>query len=86
MKSTGTQYWESPNTDATNESGFSGLPGGGLLDDGSFDGIGNNGGWWSSTEYDALDAWGRYLGYSDGDVYRDGSDKRGGFSVRCLRD
>jgi len=28
MKSTGTQYWLSPNTDATNESGFSGLPGG----------------------------------------------------------
>jgi uncharacterized protein (TIGR02145 family) len=28
MKTTGLQYWISPNTDATNESGFSGLPGG----------------------------------------------------------
>ncbi|MFN5628176.1 MAG: fibrobacter succinogenes major paralogous domain-containing protein [Bacteroidota bacterium] len=36
MKSTGTQYWPSPNTDATNESGFSGLPGGGRSSNGAF--------------------------------------------------
>ena len=28
MKATGTEYWSAPNTDATNESGFAGLPGG----------------------------------------------------------
>ncbi len=45
MKSTGT--WQSPNTDATNSSGFSALPGGFRLANGSFYNAGN-GGWWSS--------------------------------------
>ena len=47
MKSTGTQYWSSPNSGATNESGFSGLPGGFRNDVGSFNYIGGYGGWWS---------------------------------------
>jgi uncharacterized protein (TIGR02145 family) len=64
MKSTGTQYWQSPNTDATNESGFSGLPGGYRFDDGTFDYIGNYGDWWSSTEGGTNNAWGRALNYT----------------------
>ncbi len=71
----------------TNESGFSGLPGGGRDGSGAFDDIGEYGTWWSSTEGSTGLAWGRFLGYGDGDVsrYGDGS-KREGFSVRCLRD
>ena len=86
MKSTGTQYWVNPNTDATNESGFSGLPGGGRNYNGSFASIGNYGAWWSSTEDDAGSAWGRDLGYGYGDVNRYGGYKENGLSVRCLRD
>jgi uncharacterized protein (TIGR02145 family) len=86
MKSTGTQYWLSPNTDATNSSGFSGLPGGYRGGSGAFGDIGNFGGWWSSTENDADDAWYRGLGYSYGDVYRNNTIKSFGFSVRCVRD
>jgi len=86
MKSTGTQYWQSPNQDATNESGFSGLPGGYRGPNGSFFGIGYYGYWWSSTEYDSISAWFRYLSYDGGSVDRGGNDKRDGFSVRCLRD
>ena len=85
MKSTGTQYWQSPNANATNESGFSGLPGGYRANDGTFSFIGSGGGWWSSTEYVTNDAWARYLDYSYGDVNRDGSAKANGFSVRCLK-
>jgi uncharacterized protein (TIGR02145 family) len=84
MKSTGTQYWESPNQDATNESGFSGLPGSSRFLNGSFDLIGYYGYWWSSTEYNTGDAWTRNLLYYDGDVYRHNPNKPGGFSVRCL--
>ncbi len=86
MKSTGTQYWLSPNTDATNESGFSGLPGGLRNFNGTFNSVGNYGYWWSSTEYGTYNAWTRSLYYNDGYVNRDNDNKASGFSVRCLRD
>lgn len=87
MKSTGTQYWQSPNTDATNESGFLGLPGGYRNDDdGTFYGIGRNGCWWSSTEYGTSDAWNRPLNDYDGVAASYVNTKTYGFSVRCLRD
>ena len=86
MKSTGTQYWISPNTYATNESGFSGLPGGQSASDGQFNNFGSLGGWWSSTEDGTLYAWLRYLTYDYGEVFRSLNPKESGFSVRCLRD
>jgi uncharacterized protein (TIGR02145 family) len=86
MKSTGTQYWQSPNTDATNESGFSGLPGGIRDLNGQFYLIGGNGIWWSSTENSTDDAWNRDLSYLNGDGGRINNNKTLGFSVRCLRD
>ena len=84
MKEAGTSHWLSPNTGATNSSGFAGLPGGsrGAWD---FSNIGAYGSWWSSSEDYNL-AWSRNLEYSDGDVYRDDYTKQNGFSVRCLRD
>jgi uncharacterized protein (TIGR02145 family) len=86
MKTTGTQYWLSPNTDATNESGFSGLPGGGRYYGGDFLFVGSTGYWWSSSEYGPGDGWFRLLSYSSGNAFQDGYTKRNGFSVRCLRD
>ena len=86
MKSTGTQYWLSPNQDATNESGFSGLPGGGYGTSGTFSVIGSQGYWWSSTEFDQIYAFYRRLYYADGTVTSPYSSKTNGFSVRCLRD
>jgi len=81
----GTGLWHAPNTGAFNKTGFTGLPGGNRNIDGSFNGIGYYGYWWSSTQ-DNLFAWTRRLSYSDGDIYRDNLNKRDGFSVRCLRD
>jgi uncharacterized protein (TIGR02145 family) len=87
MKSTGTQYWLSPNTDATNSSGFSGLPGGFRDYQGKFYGVGNSGAWWSSsTKYNSDAAWLRSLDYNVGNVMRGLNYKTVGFSVRCLRD
>ena len=75
------------NGNATNSSGFSGLPGGSRDYSGSFNDIVYYGSWWSSTEYNTGYAWDRrvsvYYGYFF--RYSDG-DKRIGFSVRCLRD
>ncbi len=86
LKSTST-LWTAPNTGATNESGFSGLPGGFRYVNGTYYGIGYNGNWWSSTETSTTaDAWGRDLGYNNGSSSRTNDDKQDGFSVRCLRD
>ena len=77
-------YGESGN--GTNESGFSGLPGGARDSDGTFSYVGKLGNWWSSTEYNTTNAWDRSLSYSCGNVLRFDNYKESGFSVRCLRD
>jgi uncharacterized protein (TIGR02145 family) len=82
-----TTGWEAANTGATNESGFSGLPGGSRSSSsGSFSYVGYDGYWWSSSENDTGNAWSRYLGNGNGSAYRYFTSKRNGFSVRCLRD
>lgn len=78
--------WNSPNTDATNNSGFSGLPGGGRYSSGIFNLIGYYGYWWSATENNASNAWGRYLFYNSSDVNHGNYSKTYGFNVRCVRD
>jgi uncharacterized protein (TIGR02145 family) len=85
LKETGTAHWNSPNTGATNETGFTSLPGGYRTSPGAFYGIGYLGGWWSATEDCTGNAWGRIMDYSDSGVIRYGN-KENGFSVRCLRD
>ena len=85
MKSTGTQYWLSPNQDAKNESGFTGLPGG-FANAGV--GLGSLGGWWSSST-DLLDvnsAWIRLLSNMDADAVAETTDFSQGFSIRCVKD
>lgn len=83
MKSTGTQYWQNPNTDATNESGFSSLPGGYRS---TYRGIyffmGVYGYWWSSSE----SALGYYLFFDNSVINMNPISKRNGLSVRCIKD
>jgi uncharacterized protein (TIGR02145 family) len=86
LKETGTQYWASPNTGATNRSNFKGLPGGFRDYNGTFYFLGKFGYLWTSTEYYKKYAWGRTLNYFDMLIGRDGYKKQDGFSVRCLRD
>ena len=86
MKVAGTTRWTTPNTGATNESGFAGLPGGFRNFNGSFSSVGSFGYWWSSTEFNTTYAWYRYLLYNDGNISRGFNYKFYGFSVRCLRD
>jgi uncharacterized protein (TIGR02145 family) len=91
MKSTGTigggtGLWQNPNTGATNESGFTGVPAGCLNIDGTFIGIGYSSYCWSSSDYDIGSAWLRYLDANNSNVLKVGVSKSNGFSVRCLRD
>jgi uncharacterized protein (TIGR02145 family) len=87
MKEAGTAHWISPNTGATNSSGFTALPGGGRdYSDGTFDGLGLVGYWWSATEVSATGAWFCYLYFNGPNAYLYDHDKQNGFSVRCLKD
>jgi uncharacterized protein (TIGR02145 family) len=78
--------WNSPNTGATNESGFTGLPGGYRGWDGNFYAVGEYGYWWSFTEIDTDNSWGRSLYYDASNVNIVDGNKHAGLSVRCLKD
>ena len=82
----GTGLWYGSNIGATNETGFTALPGGFRTSHGSFSNIGYYGYWWSATETNANNAWYRYVYYYYSNVYRSDFNKELGFSVRCLRD
>ena len=85
MKVIGTQYWNSPNQGATNESGFSGLPG--YRNSNAYIGIGTYGGWWSSWENETSTGWARTLSNGDGSLLQlNAAKQQTGFSVRCLKD
>jgi uncharacterized protein (TIGR02145 family) len=86
LKEAGTTHWYPPNEGATNESGFTALPGGYRNYYGYFTSMGYIAYFWSSTEYDSLFAWRRHLDYYSSQVSRYSSYKQLGFSVRCVRD
>jgi len=92
LRETGTTHWHIPNTGATNETGFTALPGGYRSTNGSFNsigsfyGIGYCGYWWSATENYATNAWLRNMDYDNSIVTRGYSIKAPGRSVRCVRD
>jgi len=74
------------NVIANGNSGFSALPGGCRDRDGSFNGIGSSGYWWTATESRASFAFNRYLGYTISYLTSDYYKKSCGLSVRLLRD
>ena len=87
MKETGTTHWLTPNTGATNTSGFTAVPGGYRYSyDGTFSYVGYRAYFWSSIENSSYHAWYRDLFYNDSIVNRGTNPKPNGQSVRCIRD
>jgi uncharacterized protein (TIGR02145 family) len=83
LKETGSAHWIYDNL-GTNEFGFTALPAGARWDFEDFCCLGYSGYWWSTTEYDAVNGWFRYMdGYPD--VYSNGQSKYKGMSVRCVK-
>ena len=85
IKETGLVHWADPNTDATNETGFTALPGGNRNGDGSYALLGSSGNFWSATA-EILGAYDRHLFNSNGSIYRQTYGMNMGFSVRCVRE
>ena len=91
LKKGGTNYWRSPNLGATNNSGFSALPGGSRGIDGTYIDI-NFGGYWWTTSLDKTHHnpdwgfyWLRYLYSSSKGILRGSFNKESGLSVRCIQ-
>ncbi len=82
----GTGLWVNPNNDATNESGFSALPGGYRTAMGQFFSIGSFGSLWSSSSENETEAWYRGLANYNGVVFRSTCEKSDGCTVRCVMD
>jgi uncharacterized protein (TIGR02145 family) len=93
LREVGISHWTSPNTGATNESGFTALPGGMKAMDGLggnfYNSIGSWAYWWCSTidgstnaKYRSLAYAGAFNGEGDGSSYQ----FKNGFSVRCVKD
>ncbi|OFY40990.1 MAG: hypothetical protein A2X18_02800 [Bacteroidetes bacterium GWF2_40_14] len=86
LKEIGTTHWLSPNTGATNTSGFTALPDGFRYYEGSFNYFELYGNWWCSTEASSGSAFRRDIYYDRSNVGRTYDRKSDGYSVRCIKD
>lgn len=84
LKDAGTWFWNSPNTGATNEAGFTALPGGDRFYTGTFANIHSASYWWSINE-SGSNAIGRLIRSATIDVEKVYILKKTGWSVRCLK-
>jgi uncharacterized protein (TIGR02145 family) len=88
MKEIGTTHWISPNTDATNSSGFTALPAGCNMNNGVFANLGSQAFFWSSTENSSATyyAKSRFLIYNNTYLANDQVEKYQAYSIRCVKD
>jgi len=86
LKETGLIHWLSPNKGATNESGFTCLPGGRRFVEGQFWGLGYLAEMWSSEPNEGFDSLVYGMTYESGYSGFDYLLKQNGCSVRCLKD
>ena len=85
LKELATTHWTNPNFGATNESGFTALPGGLRDNNGIFGNLGLYGYWWSDTESDTNTSWFRALSYEENNESKFSYSKKFAFSVRCVK-
>jgi len=87
LKATGLTYWQSPNTGATNESGFTGLAGGSRYPlYGTYSGVKYLGSWWTSTQPDPGTAYFKELQFDIIVVNQPGMSRKYGRNVRCVKE
>jgi len=87
LKETGYTHWKSPNNGATNEVGFTALPGG--YREGSVMGmfyfLGEKANWYTSTNF-FDDAWGQEITYDKTKIESFVCSKTSALSIRCIKD
>jgi uncharacterized protein (TIGR02145 family) len=88
LKEAGTSHWDSPNTGATNSSGFTALPGGQRNLDGTFNSKGQTAWWWCADSDDFPLAVSWFWALNDTTTTSSGSTSgwSHGYSLRCARE
>lgn len=86
MKETGLTHWNSPNTGATNSSGFGSFGTGYRFYNGPFIVQGQYGSYWSITDADSQNGWIYYTSYNNSTFTSGTNLKTAGMNVRCVRD
>jgi uncharacterized protein (TIGR02145 family) len=85
LKSTGTEFWSAPNTDASNAIGFNALPNGCRYDGGNYNNLGTYAFFWTATELDTTFSWYRALKYDVPTAFRNFTKKQNGYGIRCVK-
>jgi len=85
LKEVGTDHWNSPNNGATNETGFTALPGGYRTFQQNFNGFGWHGRFWTSSTFNNQ-ALSRRLLYDTATINRYTANEKEGYSIRCVKD
>jgi uncharacterized protein (TIGR02145 family) len=87
LKETGTTHWQSPNTGATNETGFTAFPGGYRHIDGTYSSnLGYMGVLWSASENSLDEAYALFMYFEGPELHGEPNDMNLGFSIRCIKD
>jgi uncharacterized protein (TIGR02145 family) len=87
LKEEGNKHWIKPNTNATNESGFTALPGGfRTYCCGAWEFNGGYGYWWTAPDISSDTVWFREMSYQSTICKRIFGSKNLGQSVRCVKD
>jgi uncharacterized protein (TIGR02145 family) len=86
LKMAGTAYWLSPNTGATNESGFTAMAGGYRDEYGNFIHMADQARFWTSTMHTGTDGEYLYLVYDNSELMQTWLYWRYGLSIRCVKD
>jgi uncharacterized protein (TIGR02145 family) len=86
LKEAGLTHWNSPNTNATNLSGFTAVPNSFRDFTGAFFSLHNNYGYWWSSSKSGSNAYYRSILYDESKMGKQSENLNVGFSVRCLRD
>jgi len=87
LKETGFVYWDSPNTDATNEVGFYARGSGHrLYTNGTFELLQQQSYYWSSSVNYGDYYWARQLYYNQNLIHRGYADPENGMSIRLIKD
>ncbi len=86
LKETGFAHWKSPNVGATNEYGFTALPGGSRGWNANFLNMGEYGWLWTGSEQQGNFAWLRNMFHSAANMGRGTIHKSHGLSIRCIKE
>lgn len=86
IKETGTTHWRTPNTGATNSSGFTALGASWRDINGTFATLTNEGYWWSSTAFGVGNSYSRFVNFNTATGFNVQNNVKDGLSVRLIKD